>query len=66
MIWFTFSNIYIIYLAKHNNINLPGIVLLLSTIALSTRSSSRATAVSEGHIVSSNLVTFQIMSKILM
>ena len=42
------------YLPKHNNINLPVIVLLLSMIVLSTLSSSRATAVNEGHKVTSN------------
>ena len=51
------------YLVKHNNINLPVIVLLLSMIFLLTLSSSRATAVSVGHKVTSNLVTIEIMSK---
>ena len=54
------------YLVKHNNINLPVIVLLLSMIVLSILSSSRVTAVSEEHIVTSNLVTIEIFSKILM
>ena len=51
----------IMYLFKHN-INLPVIVLLLSIIVLSTLSTSRAIAVSEEHIVTSNLVTIVIMS----
>ena len=50
----------IMYLFKHN-INLPVIVLLLSIIVLSTLSTSRAIAVSEEHIVTSNLVTIVIM-----
>ena len=54
------------YLVKYNDINLPVIVLLLSMIVLSTLSSSRATAVSEEHKVTSNLGTIEIMSKILM
>ena len=45
------------YLAKHININVPVIVLLLSTIVLSTLAFSRTTAVSEGHKVTSNLIT---------
>ena len=54
------------YLVKYNDINLPVIVLLLSMIVLSTLSSSRATAVSEEHNVTSNLITIEIMSKVLM
>ena len=54
------------YLDKHNDINLPVIVLLLLMIVLSTLSSSRATAVSEGNKITSNLITIEIMSKILM
>ena len=54
------------YLVKHNDINLPVIVLLLSMIVLSILSSSKATAVNEGHIVTSDLVTIEIMCKILM
>ena len=66
IIWFTFSIAYIMYLVKHNNINLPVIVLLLSMIVSSILSSSRVTAVSEEHKVTSNLVTIEIFSKILM
>ena len=51
------------YLVKHNDINLPVIVLLLSMIVLSTLSSS---AISEEHKVASNLGTIEIMSKVLM
>ena len=54
------------YLLKYNDINLPVIVLLLSMIVLSILSSSRVTAVSEEHKVTSNLITIEIMSKILM
>ena len=48
------------YLAKHNDINLPTIVLLLAMIVLSTLSSSRATtiSISEGHKVTSNFSNY--------
>ena len=53
------------YLVKHNDINLPIIVLLLSMIVLSILSSSMATAVNEGHEVTSNLITIVIIFKTL-
>ena len=49
------------HLANYNDVNIP-----LSMIVLSTISFSRATAVSEGHKVTSILITFEIMSKVLM
>ena len=49
------------YLTKHNDITLPVIVLLMSTLF-----SSRVTAVSEGHKITSNLLTIVIIPKSLM